>query len=496
MKLIRIFLILLLFTPSSVSTQIPSQSEEDDETYFGWYWGSAGILSVLFDLLSANVGDSNFKGELTNLINRGLDGLWENRLMIDNGSKIASWSKIENGSIYPGMKYGVTGIIKTFLRAYTLLNNETYLNWIDESFQQLIRESDHTSQYLSWPYNYENIQNNTGIVVNDINFGGLGIIDTILDYYNKTNNIELLSYAISIAEWLYKASFISSGESLYQLLPWYSIDFTTTEIQTSYLTGMAGTIPVFSRLSLATSNTTWINWAQNISTWYIDHQEQNGSWKFDPQDPTSFYYTSFENGVLGIIVALSIGKSLGIELDLSQTIDNGLLWLKNQIIMNHTHLSIPIFTGANFYRNGYLRGLLGIIDVFSEYPMYKDFSLELLEMFLETNTYTFSKKGKTCIGMYSIDDNEPFLDLSFADGVSGLIHILIKFYTKGLIEKAKMDNYAKKYLETLIVFMNVDNLWPRQVPINQFIRNNLFIYFSSAVMMTIMLYILKIKKKS
>ena len=89
-----------------VYSQAPSIPDEDTNSYLGYYWGAAGIASGLLSLAGTDLVSDNTQNQLESLALEALDVVWENRYQLENGTKIAAWSKFQDGEIYPSLKYG------------------------------------------------------------------------------------------------------------------------------------------------------------------------------------------------------------------------------------------------------------------------------------------------------------------------------------------------------------------------------------------------------
>ena len=107
---ITLFFTILLLAPNSSNSQAPNLPDEDDNVYLGSYWGAAGIADGLLEIVNSSVLDAELNNILEQLALNALDKTWEGRYTLENGSQIPAWSKYTDGAIYPGQKYGATGI--------------------------------------------------------------------------------------------------------------------------------------------------------------------------------------------------------------------------------------------------------------------------------------------------------------------------------------------------------------------------------------------------
>ncbi|MFV2014084.1 MAG: hypothetical protein ACC656_01525, partial [Candidatus Heimdallarchaeota archaeon] len=361
-----IVVIILLNPISSViiptNSQAPALPDEDSNTYLGYYWGAAGIASGLMKLSVSNILDNSQKLELNRLALAAIDTVWDYRYQLENGTKIAAWSKYEDGDIYPGLKYGVAGISNVFIEAYAYSNDQKYLDWAIESIDELFLEISNNSVFANWPYSYSDYRDTFGIPITDKSFGSLGILESTLKLYKVTGNQNYLGKALETYQWLESISKIYNSNNLsVNLLPWYIIDDNSGPLYSSLYSGNAAAIPLFIELGELSNNQTIIQWGYDIANLYIQIQKDDGSWPVIINKPESISRTTVELGAAGIIQSLNILIQKQFP-NITDTVENGIKWIVSQINRTNGQFFIPIEPNRQSGRNSVFSGLTGILQ--------------------------------------------------------------------------------------------------------------------------------------
>ena len=197
-----VILLVVIILPTFIAAQAPTLPEEDDRQYYGLHWGAAGIAHTLFKISQNSLVDTQTKQNAVSSAIKAVDAIWVNRY-VENNLRYATWSKFETASVYPGQKYGAAGIIKVFIDAFEATGDDTYLEYAENSLEELFLGAANASTYPHWPYSYYEIRNPLGIAITDIKYGSLGMIEAALDLYEVTQKQRYLEMAERAADWAY-----------------------------------------------------------------------------------------------------------------------------------------------------------------------------------------------------------------------------------------------------------------------------------------------------
>ncbi len=470
---VPILLAILLFVPHpSVESQVPNLPAEDDNVYHGSYWGAAGIAEGLLDIANSRILDEALNTEIEQLAENALDKIWDQRYTLENGDQIPAWSKYKDGSIYPGQKYGATGISINYMNAYQITGEEKYLNRAQLALEELLLQASNETEYPSWPYSYGDIRDPLGIPISDISFGNLGILEALLLMYEITQESHYLDKSIDVYNWLEFISVPFESKSFStKLLPWYTLGGDKGPLYTSLLNGNGAAIELFLKLGNLAEREDITDWGVDIANAYVELQHPNGNWTiiFDEQGPNSFARTPLESGSAGIILALDSASKLMNHSNYAGTIESGIEWLESTINQTNNEFFVPISKGQSTGKYSLHTGLTGILKAI------RTASIDRFNYILEKGydhlinhiLYEGKIDGTQVTGFYPSTYKEPYTDLSLSDGLMGFTLELLDLYNSNLdlLDTSEIKLILTTIINTYIVFTNDDGLWPKQVTI-------------------------------
>ncbi|MHA2253609.1 MAG: lanthionine synthetase LanC family protein [Candidatus Kariarchaeaceae archaeon] len=469
----KIAILLVLVTlPTFIAAQAPTLPEEDDRQYYGLHWGAAGISHVLFKIAENDLFDEQTRQNAMSSAIKAVNTIWDNRYL-ENDLRYATWSKFETASVYPGQKYGAAGIIKVFIDAYQATGNSVYLNYGEDSLEELFLGAANASTYPHWPYSYYEIRNPLGIAITDIKYGSMGIIEAALDLYEVTQKQRYLEMAERAAGWVYLISgeFEVDGE-LGRILPWYDSEGGTGQYHTSYGQGNAGAIPVLLRLATHSSNPFWKDWATFIAKWIVSVQQDEGQWAYNIAYPDNNINNARDLGIAGIVEELIIGKSQGISFpELTDSITLGLNRLKEQVVSNSTLFLIPTTTENEYGKHDLFNGLTGFLRVFriSESPEFSEILSDGYSWLLNNASFIYELNEHTLLGLMPSTYRADYTDLSYSDGLAGVALEILNAIESGLLADS-MSQKLELMTSTFLYYQQENGLWPRQIPIDEEFR--------------------------
>lgn len=462
----RMLLVVLLLSSLIPSQgQIPVRLEEDINRYYGFEYGAAGILIALLDYLQLNEDQS-----VRIAIEKGYEALWNARYETD-GKKYPIWQKIEDGDIYPGIKYGSAGIAKSFLKAYDVIGEKNYLLHAEEILDFLYQQAE-DPKIPSWAYAYANISlGSLGIKITDHRYGSLGIIASFIDLYKSNQNPRYLDMAVNATSWLIKiANNYTIGEQTMGILSWYEgeeiIELTSRE------QGNAALIPILDQLFEVTNNEYYNNWSRFILDWYNINQNVDGSWFFNINLGENSL-TSFDLGVSGILYSM-LESDLLVSEDFLM-IQKGYDWLANQFISNDTHFIIPEYPDNKFGWTAINRGLTGVIKAISALPddllspKYQEIISNSIGWLIFNATSSFDFNGTNYLGIIPRSNYDGYIDLSYTEGIAGIMAELINLRINNIIPDAfsgQSQLIIDSIKDILLDFQDEGFLWPKQVSIS------------------------------
>lgn len=462
--LLSILIILTFIIPlHPVSGQAPPLPAEDDSIYPGYFWGAAGVVDGLLGMIDLDVFTDEEISKAISIIERAIDGIWNQRYQTESGDQLPTWQKVETGDIYPGKKYGAAGIIDTLVHAYSVLGNSTYLTMANASSYELMAESSHFT-LPHWPYAYIFTRGASGISITDWNFGSIGIIDSVLDVYELTNDSTLLNFATEAASWVYNSSNpMTVGTENGRIIPWYASDEVLNNMYTTYGRGNAGAIPVLHRLSSLSNNATWSIWANFITSWLINNQHDDGKWTQIPSEASAPVALDQNGGVSGTILGLLQTLNYTSSPVIQSSIDNGIAWLKNTFISNDTVQIYPTFSETKKADHSLYSGMVGVLQTLRLSGLTDQDLVSGYEWIIDDALYLYSDNTKELLALYPTTDQEDYTDLSYTNGLTGVMHELAMASVSGLID-VDQDMFSK-FLRTIDHYQLESGLWHRQIDI-------------------------------
>ncbi|MHA2105514.1 MAG: lanthionine synthetase LanC family protein [Candidatus Hodarchaeales archaeon] len=243
----------------------------------GYYYGAAGIgdqFIRIYDLTRNTTYLSVAEKAANYIIHQGI---------IDFerfGNYYVHWTRaIESASVYTGMKYGYTGIVKFLLNLYQKTNNNTYLDLAKLSLDSLIHyQRNDTSDNVYWGYNIWTDSALTGYT-----YGSAGIGEVLLDAYMITNNQTYLDKAIHSVDWILKLTKqITQNDTLF-----FAINASTSRGWnwniSGLFTGSTGVGNYFLKLYKVTQDSIYLDYSMAIGNWLIATME-DGYWQLGAVD--------------------------------------------------------------------------------------------------------------------------------------------------------------------------------------------------------------------
>ena len=338
-----------------------TRSEDSNVAYSSEKYGLAGIATFLL-LLYQETSNSTF----LNYAESTLQLLYYYRIQTDHG--IMFDYSLPLSSAITDLIYGVTGIAKSYLTAYEVTNNKTYLSISIESMNWVLNQTEYTS----------NDQNGLRKVLyspdpsyNDFfigyQSGASGIGDFLLQLYNVTNNQNYLLYAKQLANWVvYKENGIGYWDH-YNAVDYLTDQYTTNEEGSflGYSAGSSGVAIFLMDLFRVTNETKYLGPVQQVKDFLINQALKNGSQMFWKVQVTG----NFANKIL---TGLSLGEA-GIGLFFSQyyklfgeqevlTVLSGIKDFYFNVTTNTGLVPYQLNTADTIYDSSYLDGLTGIIS--------------------------------------------------------------------------------------------------------------------------------------
>ncbi len=461
-----------------VLAQAPDIAEEDHDIYNGFEYGVAGIVDSLLDYY---IIDQSIEPTIT----LALNALWNARY--NNGTdQIAVWLKTDGSDIYPGIKYGNAGIIKTFIKAYNILDEVKYLKYAVEAGYTLYSHSPNSS-YPSWPYAYlDPALNKGGIRITDMRYGNIGIISAFLDIYEASNDSIFLDMAINSTRYLVlTANNYTINGNTFGVLSWYVDNAAIIEV-TSLLQGNAGLFKILPRLYTHTNNSFWMDWNGFIADWFVQNQNNDGSWYYNINEG-NITVNSYGLGMAGILYELSEMA------EYKTTVNNGLRWLNNQFISNATHTILPEYEDERMGWTSLYRGIAGAIQTFirlSENGFDIDEGIfdNSLNWLINGATTDFKFNGVEYIAIVPRSNYDGYIDLSYGDGISGILSVLLQ-----LDRTERIDLVINNIVNLLVASQDSNGMWAKQLVSDKL--NYYYIFLGILIPVVIILLILNKKSK-
>ena len=453
---------IILFSLQQVASQAPELPEFDNSTYYGYEYGSSGILLTLLRVLENNLLPG-YQAKIQTSLTNGLSFIWDHR--IENETSLyPTWSKdTTDNLIYPSTKYGAAGIIPLFLEYYQYSNDSVWLDRASSAFNMIMQQVNHNSTLPNWGYAYT-IEDTSGIPITDIKYGSAGILETAINLYQVTLDQKYLDLSSSIIQWLENVSINYNG---YDVLPWYYLNGSEAPINLSYGWGNSGIATILLKYGLLTHNNTIVDWAKSIGNFIVSEQLGNGGWSTDTTNSET--QLGFDNGVIGILHALyELDNMLNSSL-YSPYVTNGIDYVFSNLRINSTVFGIGDTLDATELFNGYYHGLLGFLDVMNELSaILQPDQLSILklgfEWMISQGSFIITDGSNKLLFPKFKPNFSEIIDFSLSDGVAGS---LLTYVNANLSQNSFFDSInTTKLIEgttlALIHFQGANGEWAKQ----------------------------------
>ena len=209
------------------------------------------------------------------------------------------WEDSNNSAVYAsGWGKGAAGVGDFLLEAFNKSGNSLYLNYSKGAARWLwsVRHIDGNGTHWSLGYNVDNSRlgplNYTGIFM-----GAAGIGRFFLNLYSYTYNTTYRDWAEEIAQYLKNEDSVADPNEM----AWAEKE-GDSYISNEYLKGTPGIGVFFMDLEDTTSNTTYGQWALNVSRYLINAADTSGigaTWK-NNNSPSASNKTGIWEGTAGI----------------------------------------------------------------------------------------------------------------------------------------------------------------------------------------------------
>ncbi|MHA2504659.1 MAG: lanthionine synthetase LanC family protein [Candidatus Kariarchaeaceae archaeon] len=469
------FVVILLLSQGLVAgvggqAQVPVLSDRDPEIYYGLHYGSTGIVDPLIDysLLTPN---SPMSDSMISLSDNAMQAVWESRAKLNNIST-AVWTKGPHSNIiYPGMKYGAVGIAQTMLKLANVTSSEIWEDRVVEVFTLLLDHASNTTTTPSWSYSYSD-PDDFGPQITDILYGASGILELAIDLYTYFTDDYYLDIAERIYGWL-ESVLVEVNVDGYtgQIFPWFDYFDTPSPYPSGLYNGNAGMMVLLKQLALLTERSDIENIADGMLEFYLETQKPDGSW--DRDFNFDYQMIGLEEGVGGILLALDKFGKIDSNVDIQAAIDKG----KGFIFDNYVNSS-----GIHgFYKsrdqeivyNGLQFGTIGVVKVLTELWTYlssdeKEVVLDLYNHLIHRESFLVQDNTDYLLMMTYYSGGSDFVDFSYANGLSGLSHLLTGITGSHLEELLDFDitEVMGYILNTYEKFETDNHFWHRQQEIN------------------------------
>ncbi|OLS18882.1 MAG: hypothetical protein HeimC3_48200 [Candidatus Heimdallarchaeota archaeon LC_3] len=469
---IVLIIFLTAFNPSSSNSQVPVLSDFDEKVYFGYEYGTSGIINTLLELQNAKLPDFNL--DLIPLIEFTLEQVWNDRIN-SNRTKYASWPKMKDfySIIYPGQKYGPAGIFLTFINLYNTTEDIKWLQRAEEGYWLLASQALNSTTQPRWPYSYKFPNATSGTSTTDLKYGTSGILYFNMLLYKITKNSSYLDHGRLLISSLKEMSTKKIiDEQTYSVIPWYYPNGEET-IMTGYNWGLTGIAPLLYRYANILNDESLKTWSLELTDFILAIQEKDGGWKNEYLGKDSI--TGFDDGVSGILYGLYEMQQLSGLKKYSDSIINGISWLFSQFINNQTHKG---FFYDNYRTNVYTslyRGSIGILRILTsmkEYLNENQYSnvIDTYKWLLTNGSIVIEENKKELFLLLYNPMNYEYIDFSFAEGLAGLLSELIRLKQNEKLENdinIDIDKFLILTVDTLLYFQDDFGYWNRQILIDQ-----------------------------
>lgn len=455
----------IIISPILVNSQIPAQPDFDDNYYYGFEYGAAGIAN---SLMSIKNGD-NLNFDLNNLLNTTMNKIWENRLDGVTG-KVASWSKYPGLiNIYPGIKYGSAGILETFLKYYAITNDTIWLDRSIEIYDKLAYDAIDNTTIPHWSYQYQ-YAGDDGIALSDLKFGSTGILKQAITLFQYTGDIYYIEHGMKIVDWLKTISIdqIVGGKTV-KIVPWYYISDTNRPVNLGYNWGLSGVVNVLYKFGVISNSNEIKNWALDIADYIASEQQINGAWYQNiGQD---YIINDFDEGMAGILFGLEeLQRQSKTDIYVSY-IKSGIKYLFSNLVMNSSIIGFYRDDTESEISFGFINGLLGILHSLISLHEYLDENqlqiiINAIEWLITVNCFKIKESDDNLIIMISKpNESSEIIDFSLADGLAGLLFVVLELKHSPLymsIKNVNLDFIVEGLASSFDKFQADNGFWRKQ----------------------------------
>lgn len=283
-----------------------TRSEDAPYIYIGYKYGNAGIADFLLSLYLNTHNNS-----VLLLAEKSLDSLIKmsiNAKSVDPNNYGIYWGYSPGADAIADILYGNAGIASSFIKAYTVTKNQTYLSVASEALYWILSQSAVTDnsttgkRYIRYspspvyPFAF------TGFLS-----GASGIGETFLQYYSATKNSEYLLIAQQIGNWLISEE--KNGFWTYGGVDLLTNNADSAGSYTGYGAGSAGIGIFLLDLYSATHEVKYISAVKQIMTMFSSYANINSNnfsipIQIDKSNP-EIYSSDLTMGLSGIGLFLS-----------------------------------------------------------------------------------------------------------------------------------------------------------------------------------------------
>ncbi|MCE7735753.1 MAG: hypothetical protein GPJ54_12795 [Candidatus Heimdallarchaeota archaeon] len=467
----------IISTNSQTTNQIPDLPHFDDKTYSGLEYGTAGISIALLEAYTLSDIDITIKKQLLNIVENSLEKLWEERIEY-NGVRYPTWkSSVEDEylSVYPGLKYGAPGIIHAFLKIFEITQESKWLDRAEESYWYLSTQAINESSTPHWPYHFSIPKEDSGISITDLKYGSAGVLSLGIELFQVTQNQTYLDHGELIVSWLDEISYILvQNEIDYKIIPWYSIDGSTSQDLPFYLTrgfGLAGISPYLYQFGVHAKLDKNKDWAIQLGRLIVELQLDDGSWYI--ASDSQVINIGFDNGVAGIIDGLFQLKSLTSSPEFDDAISQGIDWLFSRYLSNSTHVGFFNYLNADSdieMINSLYDGNIGILRTLTKLISFLntnqvDLLIHAYKWLITSGSFIITNNENELLFLLSSLEKDQFVDFSYAQGLAGLLSELINLENTFSIATRINFNITRAIvaaINTFEYFQQISGHWQRQ----------------------------------
>lgn len=469
-KRISISLLLIMLCVHPIVAQIPDLPEKDQDVYYGFENGAAGIVSSLLKVINEHIISPEKEVKVLSVVKKSMESLWEHRTEIA-GKKKATWSKgpdFRDDYVYPGVKYGASGIIPVFLELYNTTGENKWIERALESYQELKNQAIGLENYPHWPYSYLLPKDERGLALFDYRYGSVGVLNGILELYKTTKDPVLLQYSKGILNYIDNFTMeVEVNGDLFDVYPLYNIPgVNDAPVYLGYNLGQAGIADILYSYAVANNDASYLSRAKELIDFIAATQKNDGSWQ-NLFNTDSSSLTNFEQGAAGIIYTMSrLNKHYNDE-SITIAIVKGINWLYSNFHLNETFAGFYLGSGSSISKNSIAKGNLGIykalFNVLNLMTVEQREKLDTsLNWMIGKNTISITLNGTDVLFMKEPSGN--YIDLCWSTGSAGFIEQLLKMNSvdvRGV--KYNVSMVIERLIEGILYYQNIDGFWNRQV---------------------------------